>query len=158
MSVNTYEYADHCGPQLVPSSAWNSNLRTILSAAGWRKLREKVLSKHGTNCSYCGSTPRSLDCHEIWSYAIEDGASTGKQKLVKILPLCKACHMVCHIGFWSMQGKHDQVVAHMMRIRKISKNEATAEISAAFQVFDKLSRFEWALDIEAVSFYLDEAR
>ena len=158
MSANIFDFLDHCGPQLVPSSAWNSNLRAILSAAEWRDLRERVFAKHGKQCAYCGSRPRSLDCHEIWSYYIEDGQAAGRQSLVKIQPLCKACHMVCHIGFWSMQGKYDQVLAHMIRVRGISHSAATDEIDAAFTTFDLLSRFEWILDIGAVSFYANETQ
>lgn len=157
MSVNTYDYADHCGPQLVPSSAWNSNLRAILSKKEWQSLRLRVFQKHGSTCMYCGAKPKSLDCHEIWSYSIEEGQSCGKQTLVKIAPLCKACHMVCHIGFWSMQGKYDQALAHMMRVRKIDKTSASQEIAAAFDNFDQMSRFEWILDIGAVNLYIHEA-
>lgn len=158
MSASIYEYADHCGPQLVPSSAWNSNLRAILSASEWKALRERVFAKHGKQCGYCRARPRSLDCHEIWSYSIEAGSSSGKQSLVKIQPLCRSCHMVCHIGFWSMQGKYDQVLAHMMRVRKLSKTAAALEVEQAFSTFDALSKFEWILDIGAVSLYIDEAR
>lgn len=57
-----------------------------------------------------------------------------------------------------MQGKYDQVLAHMMRVRKLSKAAAALEVEQAFSTFDALSRFEWILDIGAVSLYIDEAR
>jgi hypothetical protein len=57
-----------------------------------------------------------------------------------------------------MQGKYDQVLAHMMRVRNLSKTAAALEVEQAFSAFDVLSKFEWILDIGAVSLYIDEAR
>jgi len=153
MSENTFEFVDQCGPQLVPASAWNANLRAIMSATEWKKFRQLVIAKHGTSCAFCNAKPKSLDCHEIWRYSIKDGETVGQQTLVKVLPLCKQCHMVCHIGFWSIQGKFEQVLAHMMRTRKLSRVLALAEISAANLVFEKLSRFEWILDVKSAGDY-----
>lgn len=127
-----------------------------MSPAEWQAVRLAVFKKHGKSCAFCKKTPKSLDCHEIWSYSIEDGSSIGKQRLIKILPLCKACHMVCHIGFWSLQGKYEQALQHMARTRRISKAAASAEIAEAFQVFEHLSRFEWELEVGAVSSYINE--
>lgn len=125
-----------------------------MSADRWRSFREAVFAKHGRTCAFCGAKPKSLDCHEIWSYSIEHGATTGRQSLVKVLPLCKRCHMVCHIGFWSLQGKFDEAISHMMRVRKISRSDAMAEITAANAQFEQLSRFEWVLDIESAKGYI----
>jgi len=155
MSASTFDFPDHCGPQLVPASAWNSNLRAVLSAARWRDFRQAVFAKHGPTCAFCGARPKSLDCHEIWSYSIESDATAGRQSLVKVLPLCKSCHMVCHIGFWSLQGKFDVALAHMMRVRKINRTAALAEITAANAVFEHLSRFDWILDIESAKAYVE---
>ena len=153
MSASIFEYPDHCGPQLVPASAWNANLRAIMSAAEWKKFRQLVFAKHGTACAFCEARPKSLDCHEIWRYSIESGAVVGQQQLIKVLPLCKQCHMVCHIGFWSIQGKFEQVLAHMMRTRKLSRAAALLEVSSANSVFEKLSGFEWILDVEHANDY-----
>ncbi len=57
-----------------------------------------------------------------------------------------------------MQGKYEQVLAHMMRVRGISRAAAVDEVDAAFATFELLSRFEWILDIGAVSFYADETQ
>ena len=153
MSENIFEFADHCAPQLVPASAWSSNLRAIMTDAKWREFRELVFIKHGKICAFCGASPKSLDCHEIWKY-VQSDKFAGIQSLVKVLPLCKPCHMVCHIGFWSLKGKFEQVLAHMMRVRKISRGYALAEISAANELFEKLSSVEWELDVSAAETYI----
>lgn len=152
MSENIFEFPEHCGPQLVPASAWNSNLRAVFTAVQWRNFRQQVLAKHGHICAFCNSKPKSLDCHEIWRYKKIDHAH-GIQSLVKVLPLCKKCHMVCHIGFWSLKGKFQETVAHMMRVRKIDRTAVNAELSEAQRIFDDLSNIEWSLDITAVEDY-----
>ena len=62
--------------------------------------------------------------------------------------------MVCHIGFWSLKGKFEEALAHMMRVRKIDRQTANAELSDAQDVFDELSKIEWSLDIASVADYL----
>jgi len=155
MYASTFDFPEHCGPQLVPSSAFSQNLRAVLSASEWKKFREAVFKKHGMVCSFCGSKPKSLDCHEIWQYQTPIArGEMGRQVLIKVLPLCKSCHQVCHIGFWSLKGNTDHIVAHMCKVRKITKEEAKKEVASAFSLHSKLSEFEYILDIAAASSYI----
>ena len=152
MPANIYKYPDYLAPQLVPSTAWGSNLRAILTASDWQKVRLTVFEKYGKVCTFCGSKPKSLDCHEIWQY-VKD-SEDAKQLLVAVKPLCKSCHAVCHIGFWSLKGPEhfDRYKKHMCKVRKISDAEATKEIGAAFKQHAEMSKVEWHLDVDLENF------
>jgi hypothetical protein len=154
MSENTYEFPDHCAPQLVPASAFNQNLRAILTKKQWQDFRQKVFIRHGKVCAYCGACPKKLDCHEIWKYQTFPDTENGNQILVKVLPLCTKCHQVCHIGFWSTQGPTDEITKHMAKVRKISVADAKAEIAAAFSLHNHLSAYYWILDVSAAKQYI----
>lgn len=153
MSESTYEFKEHCAPQLVPSSAFNQNLRAIMSATQWKKFRQLVFAKHGLRCQFCNAMPKSLDCHEIWRYKIDTDIAI--QELTAVYPLCKRCHQVCHIGFWQLQGPVDHIIAHMAKVRKISLQQAKKEIADAFVLHNHLSSFEWSLDISAADSYIN---
>lgn len=154
MSENIYEFPDHCAPQLIPSSAFNQNLRAILTKKQWQKFRQKVFEVHGKFCAYCGAAPQKLDCHEIWKYQAFPEAKVGNQILVKVLPLCTKCHQVCHIGFWSLQGPTDAILKHMAKVRKISISEAKLEVSQSFTLHAQLSDYYWMLDVSAAQQYI----
>ncbi|MDF1534223.1 MAG: hypothetical protein P1P69_06945 [Methanosarcinaceae archaeon] len=52
---------------LVPSTAWYSNLRTNISKNKWDKIRKQSYADANHKCAICGADGR-LNCHEIWEY------------------------------------------------------------------------------------------
>jgi hypothetical protein len=154
MSASIYNFPRHCGPQLVPASAFNQNLRAILSKKNWQDFRQACLAKHGAVCAFCAAKPKSLDCHEIWQYEVDEVDGICVQRLMEVLPLCKKCHQVCHIGFWSLKGPIEPIISHMAKVRKIAYSAAQAEIGAAFQTHSKLSDYNFILNIEAAANYI----
>lgn len=80
--------------ELVPRPLWNKNLRYILHDKKWKEIRQEVLRIHGQECKICKKQPNKLDCHEVWHY---DDINLV-QSLVEIIPLCKQCHLLKHIG------------------------------------------------------------
>lgn len=154
MSENIFKYPDHCGPQLIPSTAFGSNVRALVSNKEWKSIRLEVLAKQGNYCKFCNATPSTLDCHEIWSYTWKTGETTGLQSLEDIYPLCKNCHGICHIGFWSLKGSVDHLERHMAKVRRMSIPDVKAEIANAFVVHDQLSKLNWELSVLKLSTYL----
>ena len=149
MHANTYKYPDFVAPQLVPSTAWGSNLRAVLTPNERKKVRLLIFKKHGEKCWFCKSKPKVLDCHEVWSYTY---GTPNIQSLENIIPLCKSCHAVCHIGFWSLKGPEyfDKYSKHLAKVRKITLDLAHKEISNAFKIHEQMSQVEWELDISCL--------
>ena len=80
--------------EIVPTGAWNNNLRAVLSKKGWDFIRKDAYARAGGKCSICNRPVKRLEAHERWSY----NAETRVQKLVDVIAVCHACHSVIHIG------------------------------------------------------------
>ena len=52
---------------LVPSTAWYSNLRKKVSQKDWDRIRKQSYADANHKCTICGAEGR-LNCHEIWKY------------------------------------------------------------------------------------------
>ncbi len=70
------------------------------------------------------------------------------QYLEDIIPLCKACHQVCHIGLWSIKGQFEQVLRHYTKVSGKTREQAIARSNAAFKTFDSRSELEWVTVVE----------
>ena len=153
--------------ELVPSPAWNQNLRNILPKGAWEKIRREVIQKSGNRCTICGKIG-NLNCHEVWKYY--DGASYWKrnpsevpvyagtkgdknhvQKLAGFLALCNLCHAVKHLGLTGLKKSgsslYDRVVKHFLKVNNCSKEDFINHQKEAYKKFEKRSHFEWTLDL-----------
>lgn len=132
--------------QLVPSTAFGQNIRTILTKKQWNYIRNFVYGKYYNLCSICGADDKGLEAHENWLY------EKGTQKLTDIVAVCRACHQVHHFGLSELQGKRKQTLAHLIKINNLSKKEAEKYIEKSFQEWAERSKIKWKLDIK----YLEE--
>lgn len=132
---------------LVPASSFRINVRSQVSHSAWDWLRKETYKQAGYSCESCGEGG-SLDAHEIWKY--DDDALI--QKLDGLVCLCKSCHLCCHLGFASVNGKLGQAKAHLAKLSGKPKHEIEAIVSAAFLKWKVRSEFEWKLDLS----FLDE--
>ncbi len=130
--------------ELIPTGAWNFNLRTQLPKKAWDLLRQIAYQKADYKCSICNQKPKRLEAHEVWDFNKE----TKVQKLVDIKALCHNCHSVVHINRTILIGKEDRAIAHF---KKVNKVDYTAYITALKQANEKnleLSSIdEWSLDL-----------
>jgi len=78
----------------IPESTWGVSLANLLPRAVWDSLRREVYSSFNYTCAICGSTDKTLHCHEKWSY--DDKARI--QRLVGFQCLCEDCHAIKHWG------------------------------------------------------------
>lgn len=131
--------------ELIPSSSFFNNLRSLLSPEEWDKIRKGCYKHAGYKCEICtGVGPtHPVECHETWSYE----ENTGIQKLVGIIALCPACHEVKHIGLAGIKGRHNEAVSHFCKVNNCSTADAEKYIKEAFSIFQKRSNQEWELDI-----------
>lgn len=130
---------------LVPSSAWNQNLRKLLPKNAWGKIRAEVLKKSEQKCMICGQKGK-LDCHEVWDY--DD--TNRIQKLAGFLALCRLCHAVKHLGYSDLKGNfsHDRLVKHFMKVNGCSHQDFLNHQKVAYAKFEERSHFEWGLDLK----------
>lgn len=137
--------------ELVPASAWNQNLRSIIPKKVWEKIRNEVLTKSNYKCGICGSLQK-LECHEVWEYDDEKHI----QKLAGFLALCKFCHGVKHIGFTGLKSDKDKIpmeryIKHFMKVNGCDRNIFYAHYRKVLRIWERRSRFEWILDPGKIS-------
>ena len=147
-------------PELVPQTAWYSNLRKMLKPADWDILRRRQYSLANNVCEICGDSGKnqgyrySLECHEIWNYDDVNtlpretfGDNTHAQTLVGLIGLCPRCHQVIHFGLTQAIGKEDIAIQHMRHVNGCTKDEAYEIVRDAFELWQKRSRVQWHTDI-----------
>ncbi len=137
--------------ELVPKTAWYSNVRAILSKAQWDTVRKQVYSAAYDLCQICGGVgpKHPVEAHEIFSY----DATTGVQTLDEILALCPSCHQVKHIGLAQVNGKFDQAVEHFMKINGMSSDDSLKYIASKFKLWHDRSKLKWTLNIDELTKY-----
>jgi len=128
--------------ELVPSSCWFSNVRSEVSAATWKKLRQQTLEAASHSCEVCGDS-KKLECHEIFNY--DDANHT--QTLVRLQCLCKACHSVKHLGLAFAQNREQPALRRLARLNSWSSAKTDAYVQRVFALWQERSTHEWRLDL-----------
>ncbi len=132
--------------ELVPSTAWGDNLRSILTKDMWDTLRKRVYKKARYRCEICnGKGPKwPVECHEKWNY--DDTNHT--QTLLGLIALCPACHSVKHLGFAHIQGKGIEAREHLATVNKWSQSRTSQYIGLVFKQWEERSNHEWNLNLD----------
>lgn len=142
--------------ELVPSTTWYQNIRTIFKPSAWTKIRKKILERADGYCEICGSKSKKLECHEKWSY--DD--STRVQRLEDIHALCYKCHRIKHFGLALIQAREGKVKIetlekHFMEVNECSYVEFELHVNDAFIEQGERSHHEWDIDISRAADYLE---
>ena len=145
---------------LVPSTAWYSNLRTKIPSQEWDKIRKQSYANANYRCQICGSDGKdqilvtkgslngTLNCHEIWEY--DDKKHI--QKLNGFLALCNDCHMIKHIGFGMIQALKglldmDKLINHFTKINQVNRKTFDKHHEISFEVWRERSKHKWTTDL-----------
>ena len=131
--------------ELVPSTTWCNNLRSILSKEDWDLLRKESYRLAKYKCEICGGKgdKHPVECHERWVY----NDKKHIQKLEGLISLCPSCHQVKHIGFAYIKGNGEKAKKHFMKVNNYSQIDATKYINKAFQKHEERSQYEWDIDL-----------
>ncbi len=134
--------------ELVPSTSWFSNLRSLLTSAEWDKIRKACYKKANYKCEICDGKgdKHPVECHETWEY--DD--INKIQKLVSLISLCPNCHEVKHIGLAGIKGRKENAMSHFCKVNKCAMAEAEKYVQEAFVLWNTRSEVEWKLDISAL--------
>jgi hypothetical protein len=145
--------------ELVPSTAWYSNVRSNVSTEEWDKIRKKSYAKANHKCEICGDVgtnqgvKHNVECHEIWEY--DDQKHT--QTLAGLISLCPYCHKTKHAGLASIKGETAIVINQLMKVNGMSEKEAITYMQEAFRIHTNRSQFQWKLDISYLEEYMKES-
>ena len=139
--------------EIVPTGAWNNNLRTVLSKKAWDYIRKDAYARANGKCSICGRTVKRLEAHERWSYNKE----TAKQKLEDVIAICHACHSVIHIGRTQLLGYEDDAIKHFKKVNNCDYQGYIKALTVATNESVELSTVgEWNLDLTWLSRFIEE--
>lgn len=134
--------------ELVPSTCWLSNVRSLMRERAWRRLAAQVAQEGGRCCEVCGGRGRqhAVECHEVWFY--DD--RRGVQRLVRLQALCPRCHRVKHLGRTTSMGYGEPALAWLAHVNGWSRARTERYADAVFGRWAARSRRLWTLDLRVL--------
>ena len=137
-------------PDMLPSTAWEANLRMQLSAPEWDRLRKFCYQAAGNTCVACGSRGEPhVEAHESWRF----DENTGVQSLKGLLCLCPTCHKAKHLGFANRIGRLQQVYERLQWLNDWSAADLERELAKVAARQEALSARRWTLDLSFLKTY-----
>ena len=138
--------------EIVPTSCWYNNLRSVLSKRAWDYIRKDAYLKANGKCMICNAPKKRLEAHERWEY-IE---STHTQKLIGVIAVCHNCHSVIHIGRTQLIGKEDLAIKHFKRVNNTDYQGYITALKKANERCVELSKIDdWQLDLSYLQTYIE---
>jgi hypothetical protein len=135
----------HLYVDVIPSSAWFSNLRKELSPEEWKACQKYAFKKGGYCCDICEEKgPKwPVECHERWEF----DEATGVQRLTALEALCPDCHEATHMGLAMVRGRQAQAMAKISKVNGWSLEQVKAHVRDAGVTYERLSERPWLLDL-----------
>lgn len=129
---------------LIPKTAWFSNLRSELTAKEWQLVQQKTFSKANYKCECCGGvgSKHPVECHERFSY----DSITNTQTLTGTLALCPKCHKTTHFGMAQILGLENMAISNLKRLNKWNQEQVATHIKDAFSLWNQRNLINWKLD------------
>lgn len=138
--------------ELVPRTAWWTNVRSHVTMSEWEKCKRYAKAKTGGVCIVCGDVGTNqgrryaVEAHEIWAYD-----DTRKiQTLVDIVPLCPRCHQCKHLGRSRATMDINQwtrLIQHFMDVNQMPEGLVEGYLMNVFDVWERRSEHKWELDV-----------
>jgi len=131
--------------ELVPSTCWLSNVRSLMRERAWKRLAAEVAEDGRGRCEVCSGRGRqhAVECHEVWHY--NDGR--GVQLLMRLQALCPRCHRVKHLGRTSSLGYGEQACAWLAHVNEWDHATTERYVDAVFMQWSARSQRAWTLDL-----------
>ena len=131
--------------ELVPRTAWFSNVRSMVSKKDWDTIRKETYEQANNKCEICGGvgTRHPVECHEIWEY--DDKKHI--QKLNGMIALCPECHEVKHIGLAGKHGRGEIAQVHLAKINRWTMIQTSDYINGQVSKWKQRSTFMWKIDL-----------
>jgi hypothetical protein len=131
--------------EAIPESLWGLNLPDKLGQSHWNRLRKACYARAGHVCEVCHGigSRHPVECHEIWVY--DDVKHI--QKLMGLIALCPACHLVKHYGRACAIGHEDDARKHLEKTNGWSAVQAETYISEMRELWERRSEFDWTQNL-----------
>lgn len=137
-------------PDMLPTTSWEANLRTVFSEPEWDRLRKFCYQASGNTCMACGSRGEPhVEAHESWRF----DEKTGVQTLRGLLCLCPTCHKAKHLGFANRIGRLPQVLERLMWLNDWDEATLARELVKVEQRQEELSTRTWTLNLDFLRTY-----
>lgn len=137
-------------PDMLPTTSWEANLRTVLSEQEWDRLRKFCYQAAGNTCVACGSRGEPhVEAHESWKF----DEKTGVQTLRGLLCLCPTCHKAKHLGYANRIGLLPQVLDRLMWLNDWDERMLKYELAQVEARQEELSQRTWTLDLSFLRTY-----
>ncbi len=137
-------------PDMLPTTSWEANLRTLLSEQEWDRLRKFCYQAAGNTCVACGSRGEPhVEAHEAWRF----DEKTGVQTLRGLLCLCPTCHKSKHLGYANRIGRLPQVLERLMWLNDWDEPTLARELAKVEARQEELSQRTWTLDLSFLRTY-----
>lgn len=139
--------------ELIPSSAWDNNLRSYLTQAGWDCVRRKCYAEANYHCEVCGGKggngrKHPVEAHEKWDFV------DGEVVLRGVIALCPPCHEVKHIGRAEATGNYERAFNHFMKVNGVDKETAEEYVRQVSAIWQQRSKKNWDLNIDYLYDYM----
>ena len=135
---------------LIPKSCWFTNVRYCIKKKDWDILRKIIYERTNYKCECCGIDCKKekiqIEAHERWHFDY----TYKTQKLVRLIALCKNCHLATHYGFAKISGKEQEAYNHLLNTRKCNIEELNEHISLAYALWNERNQYDWSLDLELI--------
>jgi hypothetical protein len=131
--------------ELVPSTCWLSNVRSLMRERPWRRLAAQIAEDAGRCCEVCRGRGRqhAVECHEVWLY--DDLRRV--QTLMRLQALCRRCHRVKHLGRAVNLGYGEQSCAWLARVNGWDVPTTARYVDVVFRQWQARSERAWTLDL-----------
>lgn len=129
----------------VPESAWFANLRSMIPTSQWKALSAYVRHRNHDQCEFCGSNEKT-EAHERWLF----DEKTGRQKLMRIMCLCKMCHLSVHIGVATELGFREDAEKHIFATTGWTKKDLVKHLEDGSGRWQTISKMPWTQDVSIV--------
>lgn len=140
---------------LVPSTAWWSNVRSQVTRSQWEKCKRFARAQANGKCAICKKgSPRPLETHEIWAYDDEHQIQT----LAELVAICYSCHRVLHIGRSETVYPATEVFRLKLHMAEVNRwvgmdaqERVEAAIANAYAIWSIRSTWQWGLDVSLLT-------
>lgn len=135
---------------MIPPKCWFNNVRKHIKASNWNILRHYIYDRNNNKCECCNvekTIENPLEAHERWDY---DNIN-NIQKLIRIIALCRKCHLSTHMGYARVTGKYEEAKNHLMKVRNFTEEEYEKHYEETGNLWIMRSKKDYKLDISLIT-------
>ncbi len=137
---------DYLFIDLIPHSAWFSNLRSELNKENWDIVRKFIYARANNRCEICGGKGLNhpVEAHERWGWDTKNKI----QVLIGIQALCPNCHEATHMGLAQIKGRYLEAKKHLKKINNWNEEKYLAHEQNSVDLWEDRNKIQnWKLNL-----------